>query len=274
MIGPVEPFYPTLMSAWTGELKLLLEREPTVSPRGMQIRESIFRSFSVVDPTTFPFMVTGRNLKHVVGLLEGLSNVGQVSVPEMYTDRIQNFLQFEDDGIFYGAYGGRLHGQIGDLVQRFREDPDTRQGVLSIYDGTRDLSQHKRDIPCTVSVQFLMRNGRLHMHVNMRSNDIWLGTPYDLVQFSILQLTLAQALDLAPGCYRHTVGSLHLYERDVEKARQVEPFETIGTMPFPLWRATELQDIVRRARRILAGQELGERTAFEQWAHGLLWESE
>ena len=50
----------------------------------------------------------------------------------------------------------------------------------------------------------------------MRSNDVWWGLPYDVFQFTQLQLTLARLLDVAPGEYTHMVGSLHAYERDAD----------------------------------------------------------
>jgi hypothetical protein len=54
----------------------------------------------------------------------------------------------------------------------------------------------------------------------MRSNDIWLGTPYDVTMFTQLQLSMARALKMFVGTYRHHVGSLHIYERDIPAAEQ------------------------------------------------------
>jgi hypothetical protein len=75
------------------------------------------------------------------------------------------------------------------------------------------------DIPCTLSVQFLVRAGRLHAVTQMRSNDIWLGTPYDIFAITSLQRLIADELSLSYGEYVHNVGSMHLYSRDREKAR-------------------------------------------------------
>lgn len=268
-------------AAWVGELnKLVAQRPATIAPRGMPIREMPFASFTVLDPLAFPMLVEGRELKHVIGVLEGLSLVGQVSVSETFTDRIRKFHDFTDDGVFHGAYGARVHGQVGDVYRTLVRDPDSRQAVLTIFDGTRDLDRPRKDIPCTLSIHFLLRGGMLNMGVTMRSNDIWLGTPYDLMQFSILQASLAQALDVEVGYYVHQAGSLHLYERDLEKAKKVT--RTILTMARfgfenPIWAleneepALRIAQIVARARSLLLDPGRFEAfTAFEVWAKAQL----
>jgi hypothetical protein len=75
----------------------------------------------------------------------------------------------------------------------------------------------KKDIPCTLSIQFFIRDGRLHCVTTMRSNDIWLGLPYDIFCFTCLQRLIAEALKVPTGFYIHQAGSLHLYARNAEK---------------------------------------------------------
>lgn len=243
------------------------------SPRGIDTRELAFAQFAVDDPLTFPLVLPGREFRDVIGLVEGLSMVGQVSLPEALTSRVKKFGEFTDDGILWGAYGARLHGQIGDLVARLAEDRDSRQAVLTIFDGGRDLAAAKRDVPCTIALQFLVRDDRLSMRVTMRSNDMWLGLPYDMVQFSILQATIAQVLGVEVGQYVHSVGSLHLYEHDIRNATSIERHQVQpDPMPFPLWgEPSFLADIGARARLLLAyPYEATAETLFEAWARDLL----
>ncbi|MNP18299.1 Thymidylate synthase [compost metagenome] len=47
----------------------------------------------------------------------------------------------------------------------------------------------------------------------MRSNDIYLGMPYDIFSFTMLQEMLALELNVELGSYTHMVGSLHIYEK-------------------------------------------------------------
>lgn len=270
--------YGTHLEAWLAELGKCLSAQVNAAPRGMKVRERAFVSFLIMDPMAFPIIVEGRDMKNVIGVLEGLSLVGQVGVSEAFTDRIRKFHDFTDDGVFHGAYGARIHGQLGDVYRTLVRDPDSRQAVLTIFDGTRDLDRPKKDIPCTVAIQFLLRDGYLNMGVTMRSNDVWLGTPYDLLQFSILQGSLAQALDVRVGYYYHSVGSLHLYDRDTAKALPVKESETALRYRFgDLWAleneepVLRLQQIVARARGLLLyPRYFDPRTPFERWAKDLL----
>lgn len=139
-----------------------------------------------------------------------------------YAPSYDRFL--EDDGNANGAYGARWkeHGGLQTLVRLLEQDPNTRQAILAMW-GPRDLrSAHahdKRDIPCTLSLQFFVRRKRLYCICTMRSNDVWLGMPNDVFAFCQLQCLIADYLGLEIGWYRHQVGSMHLYLRNSEKAK-------------------------------------------------------
>lgn len=263
--------YETFGGAWLSELRIVESAGDRVSPRGQDTYELRFRQFSVEDPMTFPVKVAGRDFRDVIGVLEGLSLVGQVAVPEVFTDRVKNFANFTDGGVFHGAYAVRAHGLLTDLMALLEKDPSTRQAVLSVFDSTRDLNRAKRDIPCTLSLHFIRRMSELELGVTMRSNDMWLGTPYDFTQFAILQASVAQALDLTPGRYTHTAGSLHVYVRDVPKMLSLTHVELSRT-GFPLWKTdSDLGAISERARRLLLDPSAFKaQTDFEVWARDLL----
>jgi len=87
------------------------------------------------------------------------------------------------------------------------------------------------DIPCTVSWQFLIRNNALDMVCTMRSNDVWLGMPYDVFVNTTIQAFLAHKLDVQLGRYYHQVGSLHLYDRNAKAA--YEAIEDKYRQPIP-----------------------------------------
>lgn len=264
--------YANHSSAWFNELVDTVERGNTRKPRGFPTRERQWVQFEVANPLTFPLHVGGREFADVIGVLEGLSLVGQFSVPEAFTDRIKKFREFTDAGIFHGSYGARVHGRLGDLTELLQTDRDTRQAVLTIYDSRSDLGAQKRDIPCTIALQFLLRGDELEVRTTMRSNDLWLGTPYDLAQFSILQASVAQAIGAQPGLYAHSVGSLHVYERDLDKYQRLTGpgYQANWAMPFPLWAGEGIADIGSRARRLLLDPHFSPETSFEQWAHELL----
>lgn len=128
-----------------------------------------------------------------------------------------------DDGeTVNSAYGYRIFHQFGfDQLQycidKLKVNPHDRQAVIHIKDAS---NKPTKDTPCTCLIQFTCFAGRLNAHVYMRSNDIWLGLPYDIVFFTTLQQIVAKATGLPLGRYFHTVGDLHLYEKHWDKGVQ------------------------------------------------------
>jgi thymidylate synthase len=131
-----------------------------------------------------------------------------------------SYINFSDDGgeTAYGAYGlrGLSLKALADLAQRIREAPSSRQHVIPIW-RLSDQGVKSLDVPCTVSLQFLLRNGVLDLSVYMRSNDLAKGFIYDIPCFCLIQTMMADMLQVKLGCYHHHVGSLHIYDRDVNK---------------------------------------------------------
>jgi thymidylate synthase len=57
----------------------------------------------------------------------------------------------------------------------------------------------------------------------MRSNDVYRGLPYNIVQFTTLQEVMAGWLGLELGEYNQISNSLHVYERDLERVKSISP---------------------------------------------------
>lgn len=128
----------------------------------------------------------------------------------------------DDMQTIFGAYGPRMFGkrpndQLARVISSLKSKPDSRQAVVQLFD-RRDTLEYHRDIPCTCTLQFVIRDRRLHMLTSMRSNDAWLGLPHDVFAFTMIQELVARSLGVQLGEYRHSVGSLHLYDRDEKKA--------------------------------------------------------
>jgi Thymidylate synthase len=164
----------------------------------------------------------GRHLSNRIAALEAIQLIGAFSDPEWLVERAPQLSPYrEPSGAFWGAYGRRIGWQIHDVVTKLLADPWTRQAVATLWDPGRDNLPEKRDYPCTVALGFTMQPAFtkevLDMHVTMRSNDAWLGLPYDMFQFTQLQQTVCRMIDVRPGTYTHTAWSMHLYDRDVDK---------------------------------------------------------
>ena len=88
-----------------------------------------------------------------------------------------------DDGITVNSnYGYCIKSKYGFdqweyIKSMLSKNPESRQAVIHIK--TADNTESK-DVNCTVCLQFIIRDNKLYMTTYMRSNDIWLGFPYDV----------------------------------------------------------------------------------------------
>ena len=122
------------------------------------------------------------------------------------------------------GYGDRLFSfrgidQVGNVIRQLKEKPSSRRAVIQLFDAS-DLEDKFKSIPCTCTLQFLARDGRLNMFVSMRSNDAYVGLPHDVFAFTMLQEMIALSTGHELGEYKHCAGSLHLYEEHRESAKE------------------------------------------------------
>jgi thymidylate synthase len=142
------------------------------------------------------------------------------------------------DGIIHGAYGPRLFAmrdnvdQVASVTQLLRKRPTTRRAVIQLFNA-EDIASEYKEIPCTTTLQFHLRENRLHLSVTLRSNDAYWGLPHDIFCFTMLQEMIARRLSADLGEYYQYVGSMHLYEDFIEEAQQYvdEGFQKTVEMP-------------------------------------------
>jgi thymidylate synthase len=201
----------------------VLRHGKEVAPRGQKTREiedAIIRIDDVYN--TLPMNVK-RKAVPGIGAVEACQLLSGTSFPDlvmMVGPQFKNYA--EDNGVFHGAYGPRTNGQYHAVIERLKNDPDSRQAVVTIWNPQYDLQWNKRDYPCTILHQFRIRDNKLNMSVYMRSNDVWLGAAYDFFQFTRVQIAMASVLGIEPGKYAHHVGSLHIYEQHYGVAEELK----------------------------------------------------
>lgn len=231
---------PNLRTGYVDVCRRVVAQGRVVRPRGLLTHELTDLILEVRDPTDALPVGVGRKLNPAIAAAEALQLIGGVSVPDLLPRISANFTQFMDGDRFWGAYGDRirilsatdrLEHQAAIVVERLRRDPDSRQALIVLWRPEFDLAaQDKHDYPCTVMLMFTIRNGRLQLHVTMRSNDVWWGLAYDAFQFTQLQLTVAHALGIPPGPYFHHAVSMHAYERDFAAIDELH-YPTTATRP-------------------------------------------
>ena len=116
----------------------------------------------------------------------------------------------------WGVFTGQedvVIDQLQCVIEKLAEDPHSRQAVICLWDPVKDnIVKGSKDYPCNNLVYCQIRDGALKFTVVMRSNDVVLGTPYNMIQFSHLQALLAGSLGVEQGPYSVVANNLHMYE--------------------------------------------------------------
>lgn len=269
--------YPDVDSLWGAMLDELFENPTSVEARagsGAMSHEVIGTRWRLADPRRNFLTNSARAACPAYASAELLWYLSRSNSVEMLLPYAPSYKKFaEPDGHAYGAYGKRianniirirsssdpLGGRVEEIdqldyaVQRLKRDPNTRQLVISLWKPSDLITEDKRDMPCTILWQFILRENNLHMIAYMRSNDAWLGTCYDIYAFTCIQMMLAASIGAGVGHYTHVIGSLHLYERDREKAFEALTGDWTPT-PSHEWEPCKLEDahlavLIERALR-------------------------
>lgn len=199
------------------------EAELSQSRDGKVVGE-VLNAVTVIEDPTRCIMKNGIRkmpMRYAIGeLLWYLSSDNSLKPIQMFTSAWD---RMSDDGETVNSnYGYCLtdkfgFNQIEQALTQLRDNPQSRQVVLHIKEARNLTSNPTKDLNCTVCLQLFIRDGKLHMTTYMRSNDLWMGFPYDVFQFTCLQILMAMQLHVDVGTYTHIAGSLHLYERDYKK---------------------------------------------------------
>jgi thymidylate synthase len=110
---------------------------------------------------------------------------------------------------------GRHIDQIAGLVALIKKDPSSRRQIVSAWN-VGELSAMKL-APCHCLFQTAVMDGKLHMQLYQRSCDVFLGVPFNIASYALLQLMLAQQCDLVPGDFVWTGGDVHIYRNHFEQ---------------------------------------------------------
>ena len=207
-------------SVWVQMLKDL-EFAPVFAPRKMETKELLGYQtrVSMAEPMV---SIKERDIGHKFRYAEAawiLSGDNRVATISPYSKMIH---KFSDDGVrYFGSYGVKVVDQLPYVIETLANDESSRQAIISIW---RENPRPSKDIPCTLTLQFIIRKNILYCNATMRSSDAWLGWVYDVFNFSqislyvLLQLKAQYNIKLKLCHLILTAGSQHLYKQHWQKA--------------------------------------------------------
>lgn len=129
-----------------------------------------------------------------------------------------------EDGTIGKAYGYQLGkknqiidglyvDQVDYLIYQLKNNPSSRRHITTLWnpDDIPEMSL----TPCVWKTQWLIKENKLSLIVEARSNDIGLGHPFNVFQYNILQRMMAQICNYDLGEYIYQIGDAHIYERHI-----------------------------------------------------------
>ena len=128
--------------------------------------------------------------------------------------------KFVEDGELKTAYGYRWREHFGRdqlwmAIQQLRDNPTNRQLYVSAWDPAQDglgMPDQPKNIPCPVGFSLSMIEGALHCSVFIRSSDVFVGLPYDVMVYALTVDAIAAEVGAVPGTLHVTLAHPHVYK--------------------------------------------------------------
>lgn len=215
-----------LNSAFCESLAFVKEQGSNVESRGSKQREILFHNICIEDPTALTIAPPLRKFRPTYAIAEWLwylSRDKQVKNIGKFAD-VWNQIQ-DSNGECESNYGEYMfelqhnsnRPQWEWVTEELLRDRDTRRATISINQPYHKWKNSK-DYTCTQYIHFFIRDNKLHLGVNMRSNDAVFGFCNDVWTFCMFQQLMLNELNKAGanitlGKYYHSAGSFHIYER-------------------------------------------------------------
>ncbi|QEE35080.1 thymidylate synthase [Octadecabacter sp. SW4] len=191
----------------------------TISAFGLQSRYPLADGFPLV--TTKKLHL--RSIIHeLLWFLSGDTNIGYlkdngVSIWDEWAD------ENGDLGPVYGHQWRHWPGrkgeidQIATLLDQIENTPDSRRMIVSAWNPA-DVPDMALP-PCHTLWQVRIAGGKLHLQLYQRSADMFLGVPFNIASYALLQHMLAHVTGYAVGDFVHTMGDAHIYSNHMEQVR-------------------------------------------------------
>ena len=119
--------------------------------------------------------------------------------------------------------------QVDYVLYLLKNDPASRRIMTNLFnhEELKDMNLE----PCAYGTQWLVKEGKLHLILNQRSQDMLTANGWNVMQYAALQCMFAQVVGLKPGTLTHNIGDCHIYDRHVPLIKQLLAAKPVECSP-------------------------------------------
>jgi thymidylate synthase len=129
-------------------------------------------------------------------------------------DGILDFMIGADKNVWEYTYHDRYARQVPFIISELKRNPYSRRAIMNIR--YFEIDSKNDDPACMQSIQYFIREGKLHCKILFRSNDLAEAFFYNAFALVRLQEKIAAELSCGVGTYTHRSNSMHCYEKDFD----------------------------------------------------------
>ena len=122
--------------------------------------------------------------------------------------------------------GIKVMDQVDYVLYLLKHNQSSRRIMTNLFNH-EELKDMELE-PCAYGTQWLVKEGKLHLILNQRSQDMLTANGWNLMQYAALQYMFAQVSGLEVGTLTHNIGDCHIYDRHiplVEKLLEAKPMD-------------------------------------------------
>ena len=148
-----------------------------------------------------------------------------------------------EDGTIGKAYGYQLGkkyefktkdgiqkmDQVDYLLYLLKNDKSSRRMLTNLFnhEELKDMNLE----PCAFGTQWLVKEGKLHLILNQRSQDMLAANGWNVMQYSALLCMFAQVAGLEVGTLTHNIGDCHIYDRHIPLVKKLIEAKPVDVCP-------------------------------------------
>jgi thymidylate synthase len=119
--------------------------------------------------------------------------------------------------------------QVDFVLYLLNNDPSSRRIMTNIFNHAelKDMALE----PCVYGTQWLVKQGKLHLILNQRSQDMLAANGWNTMQYAALQCMFAQVAGLEVGTLTHNIGDCHIYDRHIPLIKKLLEADTMDVSP-------------------------------------------